>query len=35
VHAGIIRDNVDYTWDNIAYGYCGDANGAVGTKEPE
>jgi hypothetical protein len=35
VHAGIIRDNVTYTWDNIAYGYCGDANGAVGTEEPE
>ena len=26
VHAGIIPNNIVYTWENIAYGYCGDAS---------
>lgn len=35
VHAGIISNDIHYSWDNIAYGYCGDASGTVGTEKPE
>lgn len=35
VHAGIIPNDIEYNWINIAYGYCGDASSSnVGTKEP-
>lgn len=34
VHSGIVAETKDYTWDNVAYGYCGDPhNEDVGTKE--
>jgi len=26
--AGIIPTGIDYTWENIAYGYCGNPNDA-------
>lgn len=34
-YAGIIPAGIDYTWENVAYGYCNDWNNTVGTNSPD
>ena len=36
IYAGIIPQTPGYNWDNVAYGYCNDPNGAnIGLNNPQ